>query len=270
MKILGILSLLLTLAVSTVKNCNENHYYGDDGDTTCTVKVDNFNRIVADGVASVFFTQGNEFNIEIEGDKISVECLKLEVINRTLHISDDTNKLDENNNKKHWWQYFFNFNSNYNEGRSHRINIYITAPDLEKVNMNGVGSFHIKDELTVDHGLDFNSDGVGSISLNSVSCGYAEIHHNGVGSLSINNFECDNNIYIDKGGVGSANINLKAQDVWLNSSGVGSVTLNTKCRKIEISASGVGSTTVYGTADDYSVIKKGIGSVNVSGLSTVK
>ena len=269
MKILGILSILLALAVSTVKNCNENDC-DNYGDTTCTAKVDSFNKIVAHGVASVFFTQGNEFNIEIEGDKISVECLKLEVINRTLHISDDTNKLDENNNKKHWWQYFFNFNSNYNEGRSHRINIYITAPDLEKVQMEGVGSFHIKDELTVDHGLDFNSNGVGSISLNSVSCGYAEIHHNGVGSLSINNFECDNNIYIDKGGVGSANINLKAQDVWLNSSGVGSVTLNTKCRKIEISASGVGSTTVYGTADDYSVIKKGIGSVNVSGLSTVK
>lgn len=267
MKILGILSLLLTLAVSTVKNCNEKHYYDGDGDTTCTATVDSFNKIVADGVASVFFTQGNEQNIEIEGDKISVECLKLEVKNGTLHIYDDTNKYDEQNNKKHWWQYIF---SNYNEGRSHRLNIYITAPDLEKVNMNGVGSFHINDALTVDHGIDFHADGVGSISINSVSCGYAEIHHNGVGSLSIKNFECDNNLYLDQGGVGSANVSLKAQDVWLSSSGVGSVTLNTQCRKIEINASGVGSTTVFGTADDYTVVKKGIGSVNVSGLSTAK
>ena len=269
MKILGILSLLLTLAVSTVKNCNENHYYGDDGDTTCTAKVDNFNRIVADGVASVFFTQGNEFNIEIEGDKISVECLKLEVINRTLHISDDTNKLDENNNKKHWWQYFFNFNSNYNEGRSHRINIYITAPDLEKVQMEGVGSFTVNENLKLDHNFDFQSGGVGSAHFNSVSCINADIHHEGVGSLSINKFECEN-INIEQGGVGSAKINLNAQDVKLNSSGVGSVTLNTQCRKIDISASGIGSTTVYGTADDYTVVKSGIGSVNVSELITAK
>ena len=44
MKILGILSLLLTLAVSTVKNCNEEYYEGG-GDTTCTAKVELFNKI---------------------------------------------------------------------------------------------------------------------------------------------------------------------------------------------------------------------------------
>ena len=266
MKILGILSILLALAVSTVKNCNENDC-DNYGDTTCTAKVDSFNKIVAHGVASVFFTQGNEFNIEIEGDKISVECLKLEVKNGTLYISDDTNKRDENNNKKHWWQYIFN-NSNGNNG-NHRINIYITAPDLEKVQMEGVGSFTVNENLKLDHNFDFQSGGVGSAHFNSVSCINADIHHEGVGSLSINKFECEN-INIEQGGVGSAKINLNAQDVKLNSSGVGSVTLNTQCRKIDISASGIGSTTVYGTADDYTVVKSGIGSVNVSELITAK
>ena len=247
MKILGILSLLLTLAVSTVKNCNEEYYEGG-GDTTCTAKVELFNKINTQGVASIYFTQGDELNIDIEGDKRSVENLKLEVNHGTLYISDKKNIHGRG------WQ---------------KLNIYITAPDLETVWMDGVGSFNVKESLNLDHNFDFYSNGVGSVNINSVSCGNAGIHNNGVGSLTITHCECGD-INIDQGGVGSLKMGLNAQDVRLTSSGVGSVKVNTQCRKIKIYASGVGSTTVTGTADDFTVVKKGIGGVNVAGLRNAK
>ena len=247
MKILGILSLLLTLAVSTVKNCNEEYYEGG-GDTTCTAKVELFNKINTQGVASIYFTQGDELNINIEGDKRSVENLSLQVHNGTLYISDK-----KNINGRTW----------------QRLNLYITAPDLEKVWMNGVGSFNVNENLNLNHNLGFHSDGVGAVKINSVSCGNAEIHNNGVGSFTINHCECGD-IEIVQGGVGSIKMGLNSQDVRLTSSGVGSVKVNTQCRKINIYASGVGSTTVTGTADDFTVVKTGIGGVNVSGLSNAK
>ena len=246
MKTLGILSLLLTLAVSTVKNCNEEYY--DGGDTTCTAKVEMFNQINAQGVATIYFTQGDELNIDIEGDKRSVENLNLQVYNGTLYISD----------KK-----------NINGIAFQRLNLYITAPDLEKVWMNGVGSFTVNENLNLNHKLNFYSDGVGSVNINSVSCDNAEFYNNGVGSFTINHCECGD-IKIEQGGVGNFKIDLNAKDIRLNSTGVGSVTLNTQCRKIDISSSGIGSTTVTGTADDYTVVKSGIGSVNVNGLNRAK
>ena len=247
MKILGILSLLLTLAVSTVKNCNEEYTSG--GDTTCTAKVEMFNKINTQGVATIYFTQGDELNIDIEGDKRSVENLNLQVYNGTLYISDKINI----------------------KGRTYqRLNLYITAPDLEDVWMNGVGSFNVNENLNLNHNLGFHSAGVGAVNINSVSCGNADIHNNGVGSFTINHCECGD-INIVQSGVGSIKMtDLNAHDVKLNNCGVGSVKVNTKCRNIDIHADGVGSTTVTGTTENYTLDKKGIGSVNVSGLSNAK
>lgn len=244
MKILGLLAFAMIVTLNNQK-CNNETITDLGFDTSYIANVSNFKNIDAKGIASINFTQGNEFHLVVSGQKKLVDNLALWVNDGTLYIDD----------KK-------NIHAN---GFQH-LTIDITAPDINYLHMGGVGSFQCNSDFIVEHNLKIYLDGVGHVKFNDVFCKNMDIISGGVGALDFNQVNCGN-VYVNQSGVGSSKIhNLAAKDVDINSSGVGSVSVYTECKSINVNASGVGSVTVSGTTDNYSVRKSGIGGVNTQGL----
>ena len=222
------LALILTVAVAVLVNipkCNNETITDLGPDTSYIANFSNFKSIDAKGIASINYTQGKEFHLKVYGQKLCVDNLVLSVQNGTLYISQ---KKSINANG---WQ---------------RLNIDITAPDIESLAIDGVGSFNCDGNFSVDHNIKIISEGVGNVTFNDVVCNDLEIRSEGVGSANIHN--------------------LAANDVDIICSGVGGVTVNTNCHYVNVNCSGVGGVTVSGSADNYSVSKSGVGGVNVNGL----
>ncbi|MCQ2976057.1 MAG: DUF2807 domain-containing protein [Bacteroidales bacterium] len=131
---------------------------------------------------------------------------------------------------------------------SHKISVYITSPDLYSVEIDGVGSFNSTEPLFLNHDFEFE--------------------HNGVGSVTIENLECLN-CKIEKDGVGSSYLSIKAKNIDLDVDGVGATELNVDCDFIKIDKDGVGSLTVTGKTGFYQIEKNGVGSVNTSKLTSI-
>lgn len=244
MKILGLLAFAMIVTLNNQK-CNNETITDLGSDTSYIANVSNFKNIDAKGIASINFTQGNEFHLVVYGQKKLVDNLALWVNDGTLYIAD----------KKH-----------INSNGFQRLTIDITAPDINYLHLGGVGSFKCNSDFIVEHNLKINIDGVGHVKFNDVVCKNMDILSGGVGAVDFEQLDCGN-IYVNQSGVGSSNIHkLAANDVDINSSGVGSINVYTECHSINVNASGVGSVTVSGTTDNYSVRKSGIGGVNTQGL----
>lgn len=171
-----------------------------DNDITETRKVEDFSSIRIDGMASVYFTQGDDYSFRIEGDETLVRLTEANVQGNTLVIDQRKKKFD-------------------NLRVVHGVSIYVTAPSLERVEFDGVGSFYCQKRLNADD-IRFDVDGVGKVKV-------ADLHCN---SLRVN---------ID--GVGKTNIHMDCRDLDADIDGVGKMVLSGKADYARIRKDGFGS-----------------------------
>lgn len=172
----------------------------DNDHVTQTRKVDNFTRIEVTAVANLYFTQGETVSLRIEGREKYVNLTTTEVKNGKLRIG-----MSDKGKKR--------------KGNKNGVDIYLTAPTLERVNFTGVGSF---------------------VSKEAVRVGDIDFYISGVGSMELKDLHCDRlGLYVS--GVGEADVNVQADHIDATLSGVGSVTLEGKTRTADISKGGIGS-----------------------------
>lgn len=100
-----------------------------------------------------------------------------------------------------------------------RLSIYISAPDLQEVTFEGVGSFNCKSRLNLKN-VKFDIQGVGSLNV-------ADLHAR--------------NVKITLEGVGSGELTVDCDRLDASVEGVGSLTLSGKARSAHISKDGIGS-----------------------------
>lgn len=165
-----------------------------------TRRVSAFHSIELESVASVYFTQSNTYSLRVEGEKKWVNQTKCTVKDGVLLIT--------------WAEKGKKTTKNVNG-----LSIYISAPDLQEVTFEGVGSFNCKSRLNLKD-VKFDVQGVGSLKV-------ADLHAR--------------NVEITLEGVGSGELTVDCDQLDASVEGVGSLTLSGKARSAHISKDGIGS-----------------------------
>lgn len=165
-----------------------------------TRRVSAFHSIELESVASVYFTQSNTYSLRVEGEKKWVNQTKCTVKDGVLLIT--------------WAEKGKKTTKNVNG-----LSIYVSAPDLQEVTFEGVGSFNCKSRLNLKD-VKFDIQGVGSLNV-------ADLHAR--------------NVKVSLEGVGSGELTVDCDQLDASVEGVGSLTLSGKARSAHISKDGIGS-----------------------------
>lgn len=202
-------TLLITL--SLIFAATAGTVYAADGDAKVSEvrKVEAFSSVEVTSVATIYFTQSDTYSFKIEGKEKYVKATETTVKNGCLHIGfKDKNKKGMRNQK---------------DG----VTIYLSAPDLKKVNFTGVGSFNCKERLKLDE-VEFSVKGVGEVNVSDLVCNKLEVGLRGVGSADVH-VVCDY-LSASMSGVGEVTLSGTAGSADISKGGIGSV--NTKNLKI--------------------------------------
>lgn len=165
-----------------------------------TRSVSAFHSIEVESVAGVYFTQSDTYSLRVEGEKKWVNQTKCTVKDGVLLIT--------------WAEKGKKTTKNVNG-----LSIYISAPDLQEVTFEGVGSFNCKSRLNLKD-VKFDVQGVGSLKV-------ADLHAR--------------NVKVSLEGVGSGELTVDCDRLDASVEGVGSLTLSGKARSAHISKDGIGS-----------------------------
>lgn len=156
--------------------------------------------IEVESVASVYFTQSDTYSLRVEGEKKWVDQTKCTVKDGVLLIA--------------WAEKGKKTTRNVNG-----LSIYISAPDLQKVAFEGVGSFNCKSRLNLKD-VKFDVEGVGSLHVTDLRA---------------------RNVQVSLEGVGSGELAVDCEHLDASIEGVGSLTLSGKAKSAQISKDGIGS-----------------------------
>ena len=146
------------------------------------------------------FTQSDTYSLRVEGEKKWVDQTKCTVKDGVLLIA--------------WAEKGKKTTRNVNG-----LSIYISAPDLQKVAFEGVGSFNCKSRLNLKD-VKFDVEGVGSLHVTDLRA---------------------RNVQVSLEGVGSGELAVDCEHLDASIEGVGSLTLSGKAKSAQISKDGIGS-----------------------------
>ena len=161
-----------------------------DKTITRNESVSQFSSIRFEAVGDVNFEQSSEYSLRIEGPRKFVKVKNGELI---LTYKEQNNK-------------------------SKRVKFYITAPDLSRVNMEGVGAFRCEKKLEMKD-LELNMKGVGSIRIADLECKTLRARMEGVGKI---------------------NVHVHCVKLVAKADGVGHMTLSGYARSADVTSDGIG------------------------------
>ena len=160
-------------------------------------KVEAFSSIEVTSVATIYFTQSNTYSFKIEGQEKYVKTTTSVVKDGCLVIG---------------------FKDNNERNRNKGVTIYLSAPDLKKMEFTGVGSFNCDAPLKLDD-VKFQVEGIGKVNVKDLTC---------------------HSLKVNLEGVGKADIHVNCDYLSAHLDGVGHVTLSGTTGKADISKGGVG------------------------------
>ena len=163
-------------------------------------KVDAFSSIEVTSVGTIHFTQSDTYSFKIEGKEKYVKNTETTVKDGRLLIGFKDKKNKRMRNQK--------------DG----VVIWISAPDLKKVEFTGVGEFKCEKPLKLDE-VSFEVKGVGEVHVSDLTC---------------------NELKVALRGVGSADIHVACDYLSAKMSGVGDVTLSGTAGHADVSKGGIG------------------------------
>ena len=227
-----------------------------------------FNRIALNGAYTLIYAHG-DFSVAVEGTPEGVNRVSTTVENGTLTV-----KPAEKNVK------IF-------------ATIYVTAPSLNEVQVNGAGSFSAEKAFTVSGDLYLMLSGAGKLRTNGIRCENLQIDQNGTssftdeGTIDCNILRSDINgsgrfvanhvnstdlLLTGNGGTGSiieGQTNTTSATLTVN--GAGNMRIDDiTARTIKARINGVGRIRLAGKTENLEKSVAGIGAVNTNGLIVQK
>jgi len=192
--IIGVIIALVLAFVGMLNVCAQ------DAKVSEVRKVEVFSSIEITSVGTIHFTQSDTYSFKIEGKEKYVKNTETTVKNGCLLIGFKDRKNKSMKNQK--------------DG----VTIWISAPDLKKVEFTGVGEFKCEKPLKLDE-VSFEVKGVGEVNVSDLAC---------------------NELKVALRGVGSADIHVTCDYLTAKMSGVGDVTLSGTAGHADISKGGIG------------------------------
>ncbi len=183
--------------------CSETVNYGPKIEKS--VEVENFSSLDMKGVANIEFKSSDTCSVYISGDSLLV-------VGTDIKVEDGVLKIAQQKNLKV-------------NGQKPELTIIINAPTLQKLNLEGVGSFTCIDTLRTDGFMEIDLGGVGEYNL-SAACQKLDCDIDGVGSFTLN-VDVDT-LNLEGDGVGEITVNGRAGVLNKKCHGIGAMNDNTK------------------------------------------
>lgn len=182
-----------------------------------TRRIDNFTAIELNSMANIRFTQDKNVSLRITGPEADLARIKTETKNGELRIY---------------------VGESYSQPKNGRVEIELTAPDLKKVSVTGMGDVTINQPLAVGN-LELRLTGMGGINIEKLKCNRLDAYLSGMGEISLAG---------------------QCVDADLRMSGVGSIDALGLSGRVSARCSGVGKIKyggADGSADERTTNKKG-------------
>lgn len=182
--------LLIAFVLTGANNASAADYCSESRN------ISKFQNMDINAVGTVYFIQADDYSFTIEGETEIVERHKTKVKNGTLYITIEGKQV------------------NTDKGAT----IIVTAPDLQKIEFAGVGTFSCEKPLNLKN---------------------VDIKLKGVGKLYIADLKC-NQLHATISGVGVGEINVKCQDLTAEIEGLGGLNLSGTTKQAKIYRNGIG------------------------------
>ena len=192
-----------------------------------------FSEIEADMVGSIVYTQSDSLSIRLVGPKSEVERMRVSFIGEELHITMDKGMKRA-----------FPFT------KRKGVDVYVSGPDLVKVDIEGVVDFKAK-KIDTDR-LEASVDGVGDIQIDSLICDHFKGSVDGTGDLRVGYLEALSvNASLD--GTGDIRLTMvKVPNVKLKIDGTGDIRAHMKdCGTVKTMVDGTGNIELKGTCKHW-------------------
>ncbi len=199
--------------------------------------VDGFTALSFGAAGELFLKQGNNFSVELEGDKDLLEVIETEVKNGRLVI------------RKTNWRIM----------RNEKVTVYITMPEIDGLSVSGSGKLEANGPVNAGD-IDISVSGSGKVLLNDLKVEGIECSISGSGDIRIKGFAKDP-AEVSISGSGSFNgEEFRMEELEVHISGSGS------CRcwvegDLEASVSGSGNIYYKGDAQRVDARISGSGKV---------
>ncbi len=192
--------------------------------TKPSAEIGSFNSISMMAACDISVGIGDFSDLKIKGDSVLVENLIIENHNGCLVIKEKKGTVIHNGS----------------------VNIELSCPSLQTIEMKGAGSVNINGENKSDT-VSIEMDGAGSINAERIISKKLTTNANGTGSIKLDN--------------------VTADDISLNMNGVGSMNATfTSSGKVDCSINGVGSVNLKGHVKSIHKKTNGVGQINTNEL----
>ena len=241
--------LWAAMALAAMSNMQASTIVYEDAVISKEYKLTGFSGLRTNHAVKVHYTQGNTYSIKAEGSARQLERLKLEVKDGLLVVSDERKEKNNANNEKQM------------------VTLYITSPDMKRLENKGVLNFDTDKLKTGDFHL--VSSGVLRLNAQQISAHIdgtlLKMNDKGVtkGELVVKADKLD----IQSSGVDNIEVDYKGKEVSVRKSGTGTISLQVDCEKLDATNSGVGKIVLSGTADATSIQNTGVTKIDVSKLN---
>lgn len=212
---------------------------------------DGFEKIEILGSPTVYYTQADSFSVSVKGPKSIVEDIITEVDGSTLKIRN-RGKIG-----------IFNFTVVDDDETA----VYVTSPDLTRVQLNGSGDFISNGRIDTDRAI-FVLRGSGDIDVEDIICDECEVELVGAGDFDINRLEAKD-VSVSLIGSGDVEVNLcnvENTSIALKGSGDIKTAFQNACRKVDCELDGSGDIKLSGEVVHLNRHKVGTGDIDTSNL----
>lgn len=204
-----------------------------------------FTKLTTKGNMDIHYTPGDTFTVTLKGDTACIRRTIVQNDGTTLTVSTARDKK------------FFTKN-NYD------IDVYITAPELAEVNLEGAGDF------TAEHGissqtLELNISGSGDIYVNGVKAGSFGISIAGSGDAKVNGIEAKQADFSIAGSGGVYIDSIKTDSFSGSIAGSGDISVTrADIRSADCSIAGAGDIAIDGHVGKCKQSVAGAGTVKIT------
>lgn len=255
--------LWATLTLVAITNAVASTHDNNKSVVTKEYRLSGFTGLRNEHAVTVHYTQGSSFSVKAEGSEKQIEHLKIEIKDGVLVVSHEQKDKKGNNEKN-------------------TISLYITSPDMNRLENKGVLNFNAESLKTGDFHL--TNNGVLHMEVDKLSCKDAECILKGVSNLDVKmdaktlkindsgvtkgdmEVKADQ-LDIDSKGVDKIDVKFKGKEIKVKKSGTGTIALDVDCQRLDAANSGVGKLAISGTADDTSIQNTGVTKIDVSKLN---
>ena len=247
-------SVVLLAYVLLCGSCmNERKFMGvfdSEKITECRAH-DGFERIEILGSPTVYYAQADSFSVCVKGPKSMVDDIITEVDGHTLKVRN-RGKIG-----------IFNISV----GDDDQTAVYVTSPDLTRVQLNGSGDFISNGRIDTDRAI-FVLRGSGDIDVEDVICDECEVELVGSGDFDINRLEAKD-VSVSLIGSGDIEVNLcnvETTSIALKRSGDIETVFKEGCRHVDCELQGSGDIKLAGAVSRFNQHKVGSGNIDSSRL----